>query len=193
MRIRIEKEYLHADFYDLMVNDFDHKMKRSPAQLPLLSRRIDGVPTPQVFLFDIGNCVEVITISGITDELSAAEKNNLVQAVKKWGYRANPGTGEGMPVLWEDPNNYYLGQFGHCSFDEQARAGKWKFRIEFKVLRKVHVEVPSQDEFNPCIPGPLGFFSQSISIEVCIPGPVGIFGPSESVTKCIPGPTPSWS
>ena len=138
MRMRIDNG--DSQFHDLMVDDFSHRLRRQPVQIPLPAIMYQGELTSMCYLMDFGMCVESIQISGKTDEINGPTKDQIAEAVSSWGYGALPLIGP-YPRLWEDPNNYYLGQFGDCKFDRSGgNTPSIPFSIEFKVSEKIHIE-----------------------------------------------------
>jgi hypothetical protein len=117
--------------YTLMVDRLVHSLKRSPVQIPLPFRR--------VMALDLGSCLEIITLQGITDEINGPTKSQLEDAVRSWGSNVDIMNKSGYPVLQETAHDTYSGLFGGIKFDYEAATGEvQKFELTFKVVLKIH-------------------------------------------------------
>jgi len=122
----------------LVVEDLLHSLKRQPSQIPLPAVWNDaGVLESPVFMFDIGNCVEIIILRGKTNEIEGPTKTDLDDMIRTWGYDLSPTDLSSQIRLWVSAERFFYGSFGKASFTHEAgQQAAQDFSIEFRIAEK---------------------------------------------------------
>lgn len=129
--------------YTLKVERVQHQLQRTPTTTPLPGD--PGTGTPQVFQFDFGYCLEVISVQGIVDRDGSTENSDVFPsgdelkiAMRTWWKDADFAAGTGLIKLTTWTGEAYYGSIR--GFNIQLLSGRedrYEFSFDFQVKSKV--------------------------------------------------------